>query len=303
MPTCRHRTCSGRSIRCHRQRSPGSIAGSTLAAWSEAARSFAAISPIGRSGITSGRFQARAEIDDLLLKYLPDWPAAEHVRLAADFVNTSLRVGVDAGQVKGARLNHASAEIGDLGEPLLELEAGSARRGADLLALLKATPIGQRFGVQLLGVDVGGQGKVNFHSALPIKHAEQLALDRHRLVERCRPGRRQICAAPEPCERQVAFQPGWFRRRRSGRNDGRPTGEFRSGGRRAFTADPKHEVEATLGASLPAALSCWPTRRRCPRTPTTYEGQRQLERGVQRRQWHEQSPSTCCSRPICVVSR
>ena len=201
----------------------------------------------------SGRFQARAEIDDLLLKYLPDWPAAEHVRLAADFVNTSLRVSVEAGQVKGIRLNHASADIGDLGEPLLELEADAQGAGEDLLGLLKATPIGQRFGVQLLGVDVGGQGKVNFHLHLPIKHSEQLALTGTVVLSDADLVDAKYALRLNRANGKLRFsQAGFVADDLAVMMEGQPASFALSVG--AFTADPKHEVEATLGASLPAAF-------------------------------------------------
>ena len=124
----------------------------------------------------SGRFEARAEIDDARLVYLHDWPAAEHMRAVADFLNTSLHVDVSAAQAQGIKLNTAAVDIPDLGEVVLDLTAAGAGAGKDMLGFLKATPIGQRYGAQLLGVDVGGQGKFDFKLHAPVKHAEQLEL-------------------------------------------------------------------------------------------------------------------------------
>lgn len=201
---------------------------------------------------SSGRFEARAELDDLLLKYLPDWPAAEHMRLTADFVNTSLHVEVDAAQVKGSKLNHATADIGDLGEPLLELEADAQGSGADLLALLKATPVGQRFGVQLLGVDVGGQGKVDFHLHLPIKHAEQLALNGAVALSDADLIDAKYALHLNRASGKVRFsQGGFIADDLAAMMEGQPASFGLAVG--AFTADPHHAVEATLAASLPAA--------------------------------------------------
>jgi uncharacterized protein YhdP len=180
----------------------------------------------------SGRFQARAELDDLLLKYLPDWPAAEHVRLTADFVNTSLRVNVDSALVKGNKINHASADIGDLGEPQLELEADALGGGAELLALLKATPVGQRFGVQLLGVEVGGLGKVNLHLQLPIKHAEQLALAGTVALSDADLFDAKYALRLNRANGKLRFSQAGFVADDLAVMMGRPAGEFRSGGRR-----------------------------------------------------------------------
>jgi uncharacterized protein (TIGR02099 family) len=125
----------------------------------------------------SGRFEAHAEVEDLTLKYLPDWPAAEHVRAVASFVNTSLHAEADAGQVvKGNKVDRATADIADFGEAIVDLDANAHGAGADLLTFVKATPLGLRFGTQLLGVDVGGDGKVDFHLHVPVKQAEQFTV-------------------------------------------------------------------------------------------------------------------------------
>ncbi|HSN01431.1 MAG TPA: DUF3971 domain-containing protein, partial [Rudaea sp.] len=124
----------------------------------------------------AGRFEARAEINDTKLIYLPDWPAAEHVHAVADFVNNGLRVDADAAQSLGNMIDRASAVITDLGEAVLELDVSGAGGGKNLLDFIKDTPIGARYAAQLLGVAVGGSGKVKFHLHLPVKQAEQLNL-------------------------------------------------------------------------------------------------------------------------------
>lgn len=124
----------------------------------------------------SGRFHAHAEVSDARIVYLPDWPAAEQVRASADFVDTSLHAVADAARASGNRVRSASANIEDLGEPVLELDVSGSGRGKNLLGFLRATPIGERYAGQLLGVDIGGTGSVDFHLHLPIKHSEQLDL-------------------------------------------------------------------------------------------------------------------------------
>ncbi|MBS0571532.1 MAG: TIGR02099 family protein [Proteobacteria bacterium] len=124
----------------------------------------------------AGRFEARAEIRDARLVYLPDWPAAEHVHAVADFVNNGLRVEADAAQASGNGIDRASADIADLAEAVLELDVAGSGSGKNLLDFLKATPIGARYAGQLLGVGVGGNGKVQFHLHLPIKQSDQLDL-------------------------------------------------------------------------------------------------------------------------------
>jgi uncharacterized protein (TIGR02099 family) len=124
----------------------------------------------------AGRFEARAEIDDARYIYLHDWPALEHLRGVADFLNNSLHVDVSAAQSQGVKLATASLDIPDLGEVVVDLTAAGSGAGKDMLAFLKATPIGLRYGAQLLGVDVSGDGKLNFRLHAPVKHSDQLDL-------------------------------------------------------------------------------------------------------------------------------
>ena len=200
----------------------------------------------------AGRFEAHADLDDMVLKFLPDWPAAEHLRLAAHFVNTALHVEVLSGQDMGARLAHATADIADLGEPLLDLQAGAEGAGPDLLTLLKATPIGQRFGVQLLGVDIGGQAKVDFHLRVPLKHAEQLALAGTVMVSDADLADAKYALHLNRANGKLRFsQAGFAADDLAVMVEGQPAIFGLAVG--AFTADPKHAVEANLSATLPAS--------------------------------------------------
>jgi len=200
----------------------------------------------------SGRFEARAEIEDLTLKYLPDWPVAEHVRASADFVNTSLRVDADGGQIKGNRFSRANAEILDMGEPVLELDVNAQGAGRDLLALLKTTPVGLRFGTQLLGVDVGGQGKVDFHLHVPIKQAEQLALTGTCALSDAELADAKYALHLYHANGKVRFSQSGFSADDLAvtMHDQPATFGLAVG---AFTGNPRHVVEANLNANLPAA--------------------------------------------------
>jgi len=201
---------------------------------------------------STGRFEARAEIDDLTLKYLPDWPVAEHVHATADFVNTSLRVDADGGQIKGNRFNRANAEIVDLGEPVLELDFNTQGAGRDLLALLKATPVGQRYGTQLLGVDVGGQGKVDFHLHVPIKQAEQLTLTGTAALSDAELADAKYALHLFHANGKVRFsQSGFSADDLAVTMHEQPATFALAVG--AFTSNPRHVVEANLNANLPAA--------------------------------------------------
>lgn len=199
----------------------------------------------------SGRFEARADVEDVTLKYLPDWPAAEHVRAQTDFVNTSLRVDAETGIVQGNRFNHANADILDLGEPVLELDVDASGAGRDLLAFVKATPIGQRFGTQLLGVDVGGQGKVDFHLHVPIKQSDQLALTGVAALSDAELSDAKYALRLNHANGKVRFSQSGFSADDLAvtMHDQPATFGLAVG---AFTANSKHVVEGNLAANLTA---------------------------------------------------
>jgi len=200
----------------------------------------------------SGRFDAHANIEDLALQYLPDWPPAEHVRAEAEFVNTSLHVEADAGQVRGNRFNRATADIVDLGEAVLDLDMEAQGAGRDLLALLKVTPIGMRFGTQLLGVDVGGEGKVDFHLHVPIKQKEQLALTGTVALADADLADAKYGLHLSHANGKVRFSQAGFSADDLAvtMHDQPATFGLAVG---AFTANAKHVVEASLNANLPAS--------------------------------------------------
>ncbi|MEP6484175.1 MAG: YhdP family protein [Rudaea sp.] len=124
----------------------------------------------------TGRFEARVDVEDVRFPYLTDWPAAEHLRATVGFVDTTMHIDVAGAQSLGVKVEHAVANLSDLGEGIMEIDTTASGAGKDLLAFIKATPIGQKFGVELLGVNVGGTGKVDFHVQFPMKHAESVEL-------------------------------------------------------------------------------------------------------------------------------
>ncbi len=126
----------------------------------------------------TGRFEAVAEIDDLRVRYLNDWPAAEHVHANIDFVDTSLHAELSGGSVLNNKINAATADIPDMGDGPLDLTISGQGSGKDLLAFVRATPLGVKFAGPLTGVEIGGgQDKVDVKMFLPYKHIEDYTLD------------------------------------------------------------------------------------------------------------------------------
>jgi uncharacterized protein (TIGR02099 family) len=200
---------------------------------------------------SAGRFQARAEVEDARVVYLHDWPAAEHIRAVADFLNTSLHVDVGSAQAQGVKLNTAAVDIPDLGEVVLDLSAAGGGSGKDMLAFLKATPIGQRYGAQLLGVDVGGQGKLDFKLHAPVKHADQLELTGTVALVDADLIDAQYNLHLNQASGDLHFtQRGFVADNLPVTMNGKPAQFSLAVG--GLTSDPHHGVEANLRATMPA---------------------------------------------------
>jgi uncharacterized protein (TIGR02099 family) len=125
----------------------------------------------------AGRFEASAEVADLRFRYLGEWPAIEHAHAQVDFVNAGLHADTDGGTLQGVKVNKASVDVSDYGEGTLEVTANAQGGGRDLLGFVKASPLGTQFAGPLQGVDVGGQGKVDFAMRAPMKPIENFQID------------------------------------------------------------------------------------------------------------------------------
>lgn len=198
----------------------------------------------------AGRFEARAQIDDARLIYLPDWPAADHVHAIADFVDNGLRVDADAAQALGNTIDSAGASIADLGEAVLELDVAGVGSGKNLLDFLKATPIGARYAAHLLGVSVGGNSKVRFHLHLPVRQPERLDLAGTASLNQADLTDAQYALRLKQATCTLRFaQNGFDTGALPVTRDGKPA-IFRLavGG---FATDKKHAVEASLRGRFP----------------------------------------------------
>ncbi|ANB17741.1 TIGR02099 family protein [Dokdonella koreensis DS-123] len=116
-----------------------------------------------------GRFEAVAEIEDTQLQYLGEWPRVEGLKATARFVNDGMEASASAGTSLGASIGSAEARIADFGDAALELSATGRGTGRNLLAFVRATPIGARYREALTGLAIGGSGDFDFKLGVPLK--------------------------------------------------------------------------------------------------------------------------------------
>lgn len=200
----------------------------------------------------SGRFEARAEIAEAKLSYLPDWPAADQVTAVADFVNNGLHVDATSAKAMANAIDRASADIPDLAEAVLDLDVSGSGTGKALLDFLKATPIGARYASHLLGVSVGGSGKVKFHLHLPVKQTEALQLDGTVAIAKADLVDAQYALRLQQASGTLTFsQDGFDTGELPLLRDDKPATFRLAVG--AFASNPEHAVEGSLQAHLPIA--------------------------------------------------
>ena len=116
-----------------------------------------------------GVFDAEAELRALVLDYRPgEWPRGEALDGWVRFVDGGMQA-VASGRVEGLEVREARASIPAFSDPVLQLDIEGAGSGAAALALLRASPLEQRFGSQLLGLSLGGTAAVRLDLQLPLR--------------------------------------------------------------------------------------------------------------------------------------
>ena len=125
----------------------------------------------------SGRFDARAELEDLKLAFLPDWPSGEHLDVSARFINNGMQATAHGGTSMAIAIDGVDATIADFREPVLELSVDGNANGRDLLPYLRATPVGEDHIEYLRGLGIGGRGVVHIDLDVPLRHHEDATLD------------------------------------------------------------------------------------------------------------------------------
>ena len=125
----------------------------------------------------AGRFEARAELSDLKLDFLRDWPAGENLAVSARFINNGMQASARAGSSMALSMDDVDATIADFHEPVLELSVDAHASGKDLLGYLRATPVGADHVDYLRGLGIGGKGAAHIDLDVPLKHHEDMTLD------------------------------------------------------------------------------------------------------------------------------
>lgn len=115
-----------------------------------------------------GRMEAIAALEDLRLKYRKDWPEGEALSGTARFINDSLEVEGSA-RLAGIEVSKVSGRIPRFRESRLFLDLGADSDSAELLTLLRATPLWSTLSPGLERVRARGPASTEVSLQIPLK--------------------------------------------------------------------------------------------------------------------------------------
>ena len=117
----------------------------------------------------AGKFQVDARMVDGLLKFNPQWPAADHVNADIRFEAAGFTID-GRGRLAGVPIESLSAGIPRFGRAELRVDATAAADASKLLALLRDSPLQKVHGEVMDNLQVAGQARADFHLLLPFHH-------------------------------------------------------------------------------------------------------------------------------------
>ncbi|MCW5582090.1 MAG: hypothetical protein KIS72_12185, partial [Luteimonas sp.] len=116
-----------------------------------------------------GLFRAEAQLVDAVVKFQPDWPAADHLSGDVAFVNDGFSVKGRA-QIAGVDVPALEARLGHYGQARLEVSATAGADAAKLLALVRASPLRKGLEDTLDNLSASGPATATFALGLPLDH-------------------------------------------------------------------------------------------------------------------------------------
>lgn len=115
-----------------------------------------------------GIFRIDAVVEDAVLLYAEQWPAATNMKLDIVVDKTRLYSHRNTAVNAGNSVENATIEIADLRAPVLEIDAFATGTLESIRDFSRKSPISAVFGGQLDRVEVGGNASFDLHLVFPI---------------------------------------------------------------------------------------------------------------------------------------
>src|SRR3546814_740028 len=122
-----------------------------------------------RGQAAKGLFEANGRLDGAVVKFQPDWPAADHLDGDVSFVGNGFTVD-GRGAIAGVAIPRLEAGIADFSEANLEVDADAKTDAAKLLALLQDSPLREARAETLDNLTASGPITASFMLDLPLHH-------------------------------------------------------------------------------------------------------------------------------------
>jgi len=113
-----------------------------------------------------GRLIAEAEVENVTLHYLPGWPIATGLSGTARFLNHAIDTDIRA-EIMGNPVTRAVGKIASLRDPVLDLSITGGGTGPQLLALLRNSPLQQRYKESFDALAIGGVADIEMQLSIP----------------------------------------------------------------------------------------------------------------------------------------
>ena len=117
-----------------------------------------------------GHFEVNFGVEDLTLDYEPGWPRLEGLGAEVRFLNQGLEIQASDGRVLDSRIQAAEARIPDLAHhaPILEVSGVVAGPFADVLKILRESPLAEASEGYISGMRGQGESRVALELSLPL---------------------------------------------------------------------------------------------------------------------------------------
>ena len=119
----------------------------------------------------AGVFRAEAQLENGMVKFQPDWPAAEHMEAKLSFMADGFTVNGRA-QLAGVQASVLKAGIQRYSTSELRVEAETAADASRYLALLSASPLHAKYGEVIDNLRAEGAAHATFSMTLPLGHEQ-----------------------------------------------------------------------------------------------------------------------------------
>ena len=116
----------------------------------------------------SGRFDARARVQNARVAFHRDWPAAEGLDVDVSFDGPGMALADGAATLHGNRVQRFSGAIPDFKDPVLTLDIDTPARAEQLQALLLVSPLRAKYEEHLTNARMAGPATVALDLHLPL---------------------------------------------------------------------------------------------------------------------------------------